>query len=77
MLILDGAEQTTLAGLNAGGRPERLLEAIPLASGAKALSASLLTDCGPGQTWEQYGAWLAALPEAEVAAGDMEGQAVS
>jgi hypothetical protein len=66
MLILNAAKQNELAALNASGEPTLQLCAIPLTSGDAALTAALLTDCGAGQTWEHYGAFLQTLPVSEV-----------
>lgn len=68
MLILNPTKQTQLAALNADGEATLQLCAIPLTSGDAALSASLLSDCAAGQTWELYGGFLASLPHSEVSA---------
>ena len=68
MLILNAHKQSELAGLNASGDAALQLSAIPLTSGDAALSATLLTDCGEGQTWEHYGAFLQTLPISDVSA---------
>jgi hypothetical protein len=39
---------------SASGDATRRLDPIPLNSGEAALSATLLIDCGEGQTWEDY-----------------------
>lgn len=66
MLILNAQKQSELADLNASGHATRRLEPIPLTSGDAALSATLLTDCGAGQTWEHYGSFLQTLPISDV-----------
>ena len=66
MLILNAQKRNELADLNASGDATRQLEAIPLTSGDAALSATLLTDCGAGQTWEHYGSFLQTLPISDV-----------
>ena len=66
MLILNAQKQSELADLNASGDATRRLDPIPLNSGEAALSATLLTDCGAGQTWEHYGSFLQTLPSSEV-----------
>ena len=66
MLILNAQKQSELAGLNASGDPTRQLSPIPLTTGGAALSASLLGDCGEGQTWEHYGSFLQTLPVSDV-----------
>ena len=66
MLILNAQKQSELADLNANGEATLRLDAIPLTSGDAALSATLLSDCGAGQTWEHYGSFLQTLPISEV-----------
>jgi hypothetical protein len=66
MLILHEAAQAEVDELNQSGEADRQLEAIELATGDAALSASLLTDCAEGQTWGHYGEFLETLPLAEV-----------
>jgi hypothetical protein len=66
MLILNGQKQGELATLNASGDATRQLCAIALTNGDAALSASLLGDCGAGQTWEHYASFLQTLPVADV-----------
>jgi hypothetical protein len=66
MLILNTQKQTELAALNASGDDTRQLCVIPLTTGDAGLSASLLGDCGEGQTWEHYGSFLQTLPVSEV-----------
>jgi hypothetical protein len=66
MLTLNAAQQGELAALNASSEPTLQLCAIPLTSGDAALTAALLTDCGPGQTWEHYGSFLQTLPVSDV-----------
>jgi hypothetical protein len=72
MLILNAQKQSELAGLNASGDPTRQLFAIPLTTGDAALSASLLGDCGEGQTWEHYASLLRSLPSSEVSADSFQ-----
>lgn len=67
MLILNAGKQSELATLNASGPQNRDLSALPLVDGGAALPAALLTDCGPGQTWEYYSAFLQTLPCVEIA----------
>ena len=66
MLILDAQKRSELADLNANGAATLRLDAIPLTSGDAALSATLLSDCGEGQTWEHYGSFLQTLPISDV-----------
>ena len=66
MLILNAQKQSELAGLNASGEPTLQLSPIPLTTGDAALSASLLSDCGEGQTWEHYASFLQTLPVSDV-----------
>ena len=66
MLILNAEKQTELAALNADGDPALHLCAIPLTNGDAALTGGLLTDCGVGQTWEDYGDLLRTLPISDV-----------
>ena len=66
MLILNAQKQSELTDLNASGDPTLRLDAIPLVSGESALSATLLSDCGQGQTWDHYGSFLQTLPMSEV-----------
>jgi hypothetical protein len=66
MLILNAQKQSELAGLNASGEPTLQLSPIPLTTGDAALSASLLSDCGEGQTWEHYASFLQMLPVSDV-----------
>jgi hypothetical protein len=66
MLILNAQKQSELADLNANGEATLRLDAIPLTSGEAALSATLLSDCGEGQTWEHYGSFLQTLPISDV-----------
>ena len=66
MLILNAQKQSEIAGLNASGDATRQLGPIPLTTGDAALSASLLGDCGAGQTWEHYGSFLQTLPVSDV-----------
>ena len=66
MLILNAQKQSELADLNANGDATLHLDAIPLNSGDAALSATLLSDCGEGQTWEHYGSFLQTLPISDV-----------
>ena len=66
MLILNAQKQSELADLNANGEATLRLDAIPLTSGDAALSATLLSDCGAGQTWEHYGSFLQTLPISDV-----------
>jgi hypothetical protein len=66
MLILNAQKQNELTDLNANGDPTLRLDAIPLISGEAALSATLLSDCGEGQTWEHYGSFLQTLPISDV-----------
>jgi hypothetical protein len=66
MLILNAQKQSELAALNASGNATRQLSPIPLTSGDAALSASLLGDCGAGQTWEHYASFLQTLPISDV-----------
>lgn len=66
MLILNAQKQSELADLNANGEATLRLDAIPLTSGDAALSATLLSDCGEGQTWEHYGSFLQTLPISDV-----------
>lgn len=40
---------------------DRQIQAVQGAQGNWLVGADLLTDCGPGQTWETYGEWLASL----------------
>ena len=68
MLILNAQKQSELAALNASGDETLQLCAIPLTSGDAGLSASLLGDCGEGQTWEHYGSFLQTLPISDVSA---------
>lgn len=60
-LVLDSQEMETLAALNASGDCCRQLSPTTLTDERKVLNADLLTDCGAGQTWEHYGAFLATL----------------
>jgi hypothetical protein len=62
MLIVTGLEKTELVAVNYGGNPTKQIEPVALEDGRFALNADLLEDCGPGQTWEYYGAFLKALP---------------
>jgi hypothetical protein len=66
MLILNAAKQAELTTLNASGERTLQLCALPLINGDAALTAALLTDCGPGQTWEHYGSFLQTLPVSDV-----------
>jgi hypothetical protein len=66
MLILNAQKQSELADLNANGDATLRLDAIALNSGDAALSATLLTDCGEGQTWEHYVSFLQTLPISDV-----------
>lgn len=68
MLILNAQKQIELAALNASGEPTLQLCALPLTGGDAALTAALLGDCGEGQTWEHYGAFLQTLPISDVSA---------
>lgn len=40
---------------------DRQIQAVEGEQGNMLVGADLLTDCGPGQTWETYGEWLATL----------------
>jgi len=40
---------------------DRQIQAVEGEQGSMLVGADLLTDCGPGQTWETYGEWLATL----------------
>jgi hypothetical protein len=40
---------------------DRKLEPVAATDGRNVLSADLLTDCGPGQTWADYAAVLTVL----------------
>lgn len=40
---------------------DRQLQAVAGENGSWLVCADLLTDCGPGQTWETYGEWLNTL----------------
>jgi hypothetical protein len=71
MLILSPDQQAELATLNETGDPLRRLTAVPLTTGDAALSADLLTDCAPGQTWEHYQSFLESLPEQGIASIDI------
>ena len=62
MLILSPEQAAQLSALNGTGDPFRQIIPSALADGRLALNADLLADCGPGQTWEHYGEFLAALP---------------
>lgn len=72
MLILNTQKQSELAALNASGDPTHQLFAIPLTNGDAALSASLLGDCGEGQTWEHYAILLQSLSSSEVSADSFQ-----
>lgn len=72
MLILNSERQTELTALNPAGSPLRQLCAIPLMTGDAALSATLLSDCGAGQTWEHYGGLLRTLPISNVSSETLE-----
>lgn len=61
MLILDASQSAQLAALNLAGDPVRQLQPVPLGDGRFALNSDLLQDCGPGQTWEHYTAFLQTL----------------
>jgi hypothetical protein len=67
MLILSAEEKTELDAVNYGGNPTRQLVPVPLGDGRFALNADLLSDCGPGQTWEYYGTFVGELPIETVA----------
>ncbi len=62
MLILDAEQTAGIEALNASGDPDRQLRPVPLLDGRFALNADLLLDCGEGQTWRHYAAFLTALP---------------
>ena len=40
---------------------DRQIQAVVGENGSWLVGADLLTDCGPGQTWETYAEWLATL----------------
>lgn len=61
-LILTQEKVATLEVLNALGDDARRLEPVALNNGHAALSADLLTDCAPGQTWDHYEEFLHGLP---------------
>ena len=62
MLILTQEKVATLEVLNALGDDARRLEPVALNNGNAGLSADLLTDCTPGQTWDHYEEFLRGLP---------------
>lgn len=66
MLILTQEKIATLDILNALGNPTRQLEPVSLESDVAGLSADLLSDCAPGQTWDHYEAFLRALPQEQI-----------
>lgn len=68
MLILNTEQQTALAALNASGNNLRQLQPAPLAGERSGLNPDLLTDCGPGQTWEHYAGLLQSLGGEETVA---------
>jgi hypothetical protein len=71
MLILNSAQQDALAALNASGNNTRQLSPVQLTSGEAALPAALLDDCDEGETWEHYNDFLNALPQREIALGEI------
>ena len=62
MLILTQEKLATLDALNGLGDDARRLEPVTLNGGVAGLSADLLTDCAPGQTWDHYEEFLRGLP---------------
>jgi hypothetical protein len=60
-LIVTTGQAAALAALNASGDPGRQLQPAAATDGRLALNPDLLADCGPGQTWEHYAAFLASL----------------
>jgi hypothetical protein len=62
MLILTQEKAAALDVLNALGDAARRMEPVALDNGDGGLSADLLSDCAPGQTWEHYEAFLRSLP---------------
>ena len=66
MLILTQENVAVVEVLNALGEDTRRLEPAALTNGNAALSADLLTDCAPGQTWDHYEQFLRGLPIEEI-----------
>ena len=66
MLILTQENVVTLEVLNALGDDARRLEPVALNHGNAALTADLLTDCAPGQTWDHYEEFLRGLPVEQI-----------
>lgn len=66
MLILTAEIKTELEAANHSGNPTRQLMPAALLEGRFGLNADLLRDCAPGQTWEHYREFLAALPVEEI-----------
>jgi hypothetical protein len=70
ILVLQPADVTTLAGLNAASpRKSDVLTPETLTNGTVFLNADLLTDCGPTGTWGAWGAFLQSLQQESVSEG--------
>jgi hypothetical protein len=62
-LILNETATRQLAVLNASARPDRQLVAAALKDGRFVLNTDLLSDAGPGQTWNDYAGFLQSLAQ--------------
>ncbi len=65
MLIIPPEMIAAASAINAA-HPFKKIKPITLTDGRLAVNADLLTDCGPGQTWEDWAALGGGLVPVEV-----------